>query len=183
MPRDGTHRFSATVKIDGINPYVVVPARTVAALGIDHPQAVRLRLERASGARPAQKRGAKLARDAAQLIAIGRLTADAWFRTTLVRQRTTLRVYLDTWMREDAGVAVGDRVRLTLKADTASRELAIPAPLHQALGADTNAMAAWNALPPSRRREILTYLTFLKTPAALERNVRKVIGQLRGSTG
>jgi uncharacterized protein YdeI (YjbR/CyaY-like superfamily) len=73
---------------------------------------------------------------------------------------------------------VGDRVKVTLKADRAPRELAMPEPLRTALDANPAANAAWNALSPSRRREILTYLNFLKTRAALERNTRKLIGLL-----
>jgi hypothetical protein len=183
MRKHRAHRFTATVKIDGINPYVTVPPRTVAGLGGESRQPVLLRLERVSAERrpDRSRRGSKLARDAAHLIAIGRLTPEHWFRTTLVRQRSAVRVYVDTWMREAAGVGVGDRVMLTLKADPGSRTLPIPARLQEALDADEQALAAWNALAPSRRREILMYLNFLKSPSAVERNVRKVMSQLRGT--
>jgi uncharacterized protein YdeI (YjbR/CyaY-like superfamily) len=81
-------------------------------------------------------------------------------------------------MREAAGVGVGDEVRVRLKPDRASRELPVPPALREALRANPEAQEAWQAIAPSRRREILTYLDFLKTPAALERNVRKVIAIL-----
>jgi hypothetical protein len=180
---NGTQSLIASVKIDGINPYVVVPAATVAALGSDPRQPVLLRLRRESRERRprAGPIGRTVARDAARLIAIGRLTPDHWFRTRLVRQRSGVRIYLDTWMREEAGIAVGDRVEFTLKPDTGPRALTVPTALQEALEVDAQALAAWNALAPSRQREILAYLNFLKTPAAVERNVRKVIGQLRGS--
>ena len=50
--------------------------------------------------------------------------------------------------------------------------------LREALEENPQAKAAWEALSPSRRREILSYLNFLKTPAALERNVQKTIAGL-----
>jgi len=186
MSGDLVHRFTATVRIDGINPYVIVPARVVSALGGGSRRRVLLQLARAGAVNPSRpgrsgQRG-KLSKDAAHLIAIGRMTAEHWFRTTLVQQRSGVRVYLDTWMREAAGASVGDRVTLTLKADAGSRELDVPAYLQELLDADAQAKAAWNALAPSRCHEILTYLNFLKTPAALERNVLKVVSQLRGQS-
>ena len=111
--------------------------------------------------------------------AIGRLAEGDWFRSTVLSQRSgALRLYLDTWMRETAGVGVGDRVRVTLRADGGSRDLAMSAVLREALNANEQAKAAWGRLAPSRRREILAYLNFLKTPAALERNVQKTIAGL-----
>ena len=124
------------------------------------------------------KRG-KLEKDAVRLEAIGRLAPGDWFRTTLVPLRSDVtRLYLDTWMRETAGVSVGDHVRVTLKPDRSSRELTMPDKLREALDENEQAKAAWERLTPSRQREILSYLNFLKTPAALERNVLKTITEL-----
>lgn len=169
--------FTALVEISGINPYVDVSPRIAERLGAGVKVPVRVRLE-AQGAKK-RKATRSLVRDAARLEAIARFGPGGWFRTTIVPSRSSgPRLYLDTWMREAAGVGVGDRVKVTLKADRAPRELAMPEPLRTALDANPAANAAWNALSPSRRREILTYLNFLKTRAALERNTRKVIGLL-----
>ncbi len=54
----------------------------------------------------------------------------------------------------------------------------MPVALRDAMNSNAKAKAAWEGLAPSRRREILTYLNFLKTPAALERNVQKMIADL-----
>ena len=59
-----------------------------------------------------------------------------------------------------------------------STRSALPPALHEELNASSQAKAAWDTLTPSRQREILTYLNFLKTPAALERNVQKVMTDL-----
>jgi len=56
--------------------------------------------------------------------------------------------------------------------------LPLPSALREALDSDAKAKTAWEALAPSRQREILTYLNFLKTSAALERNVHKMIAEL-----
>ena len=121
----------------------------------------------------------RLEKDAARLRTIGRLAPGDWFRTTLVPLNLNpTRLYLDRWMRETAGVGVGDSVRVTLKLDHSSREIPVPGRLLDMLATNPKAQSAWDALAPSRRREILTYLNFLKTPGALERNVHKTIANL-----
>ena len=81
-------------------------------------------------------------------------------------------------MREAARVEVGDFVQVTLKPDHESREIPVPKPLLEMLEANPGASEAWQALAPSRQREILSYLNFLKTPEALERNIHKAIANL-----
>jgi len=180
------HTFTAMIDIAGINPYVIVPPRVLTAIGGVAQKRVLVRLSAArAGARSgrAVRPPDRPVKDAAKLIAIGRLTPDNWFRTTLVKQRSGLRPYLDQWMRETAGVGVGDRVRIALRPDEKSRVLAVPAALRAAIAADPAVKAAWNALAPSRRNEILTYLNFLRTSAAIERNVRKVVARLVAGDG
>jgi hypothetical protein len=179
---DQQQTFTADVNIAGINPYVDVPGPVVDALGGGPKAAVLVKVARIDPTTddvPATPANERLAKDAARLKAIGRLAPGGWFRPTLVPLRShPTRLYLDTWMRETAGVTVGDRARVTLQRDLASRELLVPAALDDGLRSSPPAKAAWDALAPSRRGEILTYLNFLRTPAALERNVRKVIADL-----
>jgi hypothetical protein len=133
----------------------------------------------AGAAKKMPRKPARLARDAERLAAVGRLAPGGWFRTTLLARRVDApRLYLDQWMRETAAIGVGDRVRVTLRRDEASRQLSLPAAFRDALERNKKARAAWDALAPSRRKEILTYLNFLKSPAALERNVAKTIAEL-----
>ena len=54
----------------------------------------------------------------------------------------------------------------------------MPGRLREALDSNAEAKAAWESLTPSYRREILTYLNFIKTETALERIVRKEIAEL-----
>lgn len=174
--------FTATIKIAGVNPYVDVPLRVVKTLGGEAKAAVLVKGV-AAGATKKKSAGAprrrRLVKDAARLKAIGRLASGGWFRSTLVAVRSSApRLYLDTWMRETAGVGVGDHVRVTLRPDRTSRELPMPAGLRDALKGNKQAKTAWELLAPSRRREILTYLNFLKTQTALERNVQKTIDGL-----
>jgi hypothetical protein len=173
--------FTADVKLAGINPYVDVPERVMKALGIGTKAAVLVKVAAdyvKDQVHPPQKKR-KLDKDAARLKRIGRLAPGDWFRTTLVPLRLEpTRLYLDTWMREAAGVGVGDTVQVTLKPDRESREIPLPGRLLEMLEANPQARDAWDSLASSRQREILTYLNFLETPEALERNLHKTISNL-----
>jgi hypothetical protein len=179
---DGEKSFTTEVKISGINPYVDVPEPLVKEVGNCPKAAVLVKVAAIDIIKdelspPPKKR--KLDKDAAQLKAIGRLAPGGWFRSTLVPSRSgATRLYLDMWMRETAGVGVGDTVCITLKPDPGSREVPMPDQLHKMLKANAEAQALWDKLSPSRQREILIYLNFLKTPEAVERNVRKVMANL-----
>ena len=173
--------FTADVKLAGINPYVDVPEQVVKTLGARTKMAVLVKIAAAGLTMKVSSPTIKpaLEKDAARLKRIGRLAPGNWFRTTLVPLRAeATRLYLDTWMREAAGVGVGDSVRVTLKPDRESREIPLPGCLLEMLEANPQAREAWQALAPSRQREILSYLNFLKTPEALERNVHKTITNL-----
>jgi hypothetical protein len=101
------------------------------------------------------------------------------FRTSLVRFRGKSRLYLNTQMRRDADVDVGDVVSISLAFDPKPRVQPIPLLLRTALRADAAARRQWEALRPSHRKEILAYLNSLKTRIGVERNVAKVLAQLR----
>ena len=174
--------FTAEVKLVGINPYVDVPEHMVNTLGGGAIAPVLVKVSEIDGminkGQAPPKKG-RLSRDAANLEAIGQLAPGGWFRSTLVPLRSEpIRLYLYTWMRESGQVEGGDGVRVTLKPDSASRELSMPAALRTGLNSNAKAKAAWEALAPSHQCEILTYLNFLKKPASLERNVHKVITEL-----
>jgi hypothetical protein len=184
MPQDSNRvaeeaSFTADIKIAGVNPYVEVPEHIVEALRGGTKVSVLVKIDAGGKRRTSVPKREKLAKDSPRLKAIGRLTKRGWFRSTLVPRRSSSPwLYLDMWMREAVGVTVGDYVRITLKRDFGSRELAVPAAFREALDGNNQAKAAWDALSPSRQREILTYLNFLKTPAALERNVQKTVAIL-----
>lgn len=180
MPQEQS--FTAAAKIAEVNPYVDVPPHVVEVLGCGAKIAVLVKVAAGS---PTKKKSVhapktrRLSKDAVQLKAIGRLVPGGWFRSTILVLRSSApRLYLDTWMRRTAGVGVGDRVRVTLKPDHGSRELAMSPVLREALSGNEQAKASWKLLAPSRRREVLGYLNFLKTPAAIERNVQKTIAGL-----
>jgi len=87
-------------------------------------------------------------------------------------------------MRTASGSKVGHRVTVDLAFDGTYRSgPAHPLPewFHVALEENAKAMSAWDALIPSRKKEILRYFAMLKSPEAKARNLNRVIQVLSGS--
>ena len=100
-------------------------------------------------------------------------------RATLVPVRNGRhRLYINTEMRKRANVTVDNQVHMALTLDTKPREVPMPAAFAAALESNEKAKAAFEQLPPSHQKEILTYLNYLKKPETLERNIEKVIKSL-----
>lgn len=154
-PTPSTLVFTATVGKVDINPYVRVPDPVVAQL-----------LQDAN-------------RTAGPIPAAGTLQGKP-FSATVVKFRELWRLYLNTAMRRDASVEVGDTVVVEIWFDGASRREPMPPKLAAALSRNRRARQTFEKLAPSRRKEILRYLNSLKREETLERNVVKVIRFLLG---
>ncbi|HEY2178711.1 MAG TPA: DUF924 family protein [Caulobacteraceae bacterium] len=155
-------RFSATIDIRGINPFVRVTADQAARLkkGWRKPLPVRLRVN----GKP-----------------------DAPWRTNLMPVGDGgFTLYLPGAVRKASKTQVGDAVVVELEFDEAYRggPAAPPPPwFANALGANAAAAKAWEDLIPSRRKEILRYLANLKSDGAKARHVARAVEVLSGRPG
>jgi len=141
--------FRAIIRITGINPYVSVPAAVSRSFGIRGNIPVRAKID------------------------------GYFFPATLVPVGGGRhRLYLHGGMRKKAEAEVGDRVAIDLTYDSRSRMPPIPKALAKFLKT-AEYKKTWNGLTPSRRKEILRYLGFLKSEVSLKRNVEKVLCFLR----
>jgi len=141
--------FSAKIFKVGVNPYVEVPENVSRCL---------------------KKTG---------YIPVTGTINDFPIQATLVPVRNGRhRLYINGEMRKKANVAVGDLIRLVLALGTKPREVPMPAAFAAALESNEKAKAAFEKLPPSHQKEIISYLNFLKKPETLERNIEKVIKAL-----
>jgi len=147
--------FRATIEQIGINPFLALPPRRLAALF------------EAAG----KQRG-----PIPVLIEIGGAT----FRQNLVKYQGAWRLYLNTPMRTAAGKSVGQGVTLKVEFDPAPRVEPMPPALRRALAESAEAKSAFALLAPSRKKEIQRYLNSAKTVATVERNVAKVVAWLTG---
>lgn len=85
------------------------------------------------------------------------------------------RLYINGEMRKKAKVGVGDFCALRISFDPKLRIIPIPKKLAQALQKNQKAKLAFEKLPPSHRKEILTYLNWVKKTETLQRLVKKVV--------
>lgn len=153
-------RFSATIRIRGINPYVRVAAKFASQLKKNwrKPLPVLVRINQRPG-RP-------------------------WPMNLMPAGDGSFYLYLRESVRNASRSKVGDRVTVDLSIDGTHRAgLAHPLPGWFSAALDGNARArnAWDALVPSRKKEILRYFAMLKSPKAKARNLNRAMLALCGS--
>jgi hypothetical protein len=147
--------FSAVVRIIGINPYVTPPAAVRDALF------------------------AQAQKETSPIPVRGTLNDHA-FTQTLVKYAGAWRLYLNGPMLKAAKLGVGDRAHVEIAYDPTPRTTPVHPLFAAALKADAKARAAFDALIPSRQKEILRYLQNLKSDASVARNVEIFLKHLRG---
>jgi Bacteriocin-protection, YdeI or OmpD-Associated/Domain of unknown function (DUF1905) len=147
-----TLRFRAVIKIQGVNPYVLVSAKRASKLkpGWRKPMPVLVRIN----GKPEES-------SPINMMPIG----DGSFR-----------LYLNGVIRKASGTGVGDRVEVEVRFDAKYRSgPAHPVPewFRAALRKNPRASKNWEALIPSRKKEVLRYFAALKSPDARDRNLAR----------
>lgn len=141
-------RFSAVITARGIDAYVRVPAATSATFGV---------------------RG--------HVPVVGTMNGTP-IRVTLVpKGGGRHELFVNLTMLAAAKARRGQRATFVLRRDAGSRMPPMIPAFAAALRKNARATAEWKALTPSKKKEILRYLHFLKTPETLARNVKKVIAR------
>jgi len=95
-------------------------------------------------------------------------------------------LYLHGDVRRASGTKVGDRVRAEIGFDARYRngpQHPVPLWFKAALQKNPQALKNWEALIPSRKKEILRYFSWLKSPEARERNLERALHVLSGKKG
>ena len=143
-------RFRATVELGGKTATgLEVPDDVVAALG--------------SGKRPAVR------------ITIGGHT----YRTTVASRGGRFLVPLSAENRAAAGVAAGEQVDVDIEADTAPREVTVPADLADALAHDGTAQRFFDALSYTHRKEWVRWIAEAKRSETRRARITKTVAALR----
>jgi hypothetical protein len=155
-------KFQATIEINGINPYVRVSAVQAGHLraGWRKPLPVRVR--------------------------VNGQPETPWRINLMPVGDGSFYLYLHGQVREASGTAVGDVVEVEVAFDeTYQPGPAHPMPVWFAEALDTHPAArqVWEALAPSRRKEILRYFSQLKSAEAQARNLQLAIHVLSGGPG
>jgi len=92
-------------------------------------------------------------------------------------------LYLHGDVRKASGTKVGDMVTVEVEfdADYQGGPQAMPRWFRTALRKHPRAQQAWKQLIPSRQKEILRYLSALKSPEAQTRNTQRALRVLAGA--
>ena len=152
-------RFRALIKIHGINPYVSVSARRASQLKHGWHKTMPV------------------------LVQVNGKPDEPWPINMMPVGDGSFRLYLHGKVRKASGTDVGDRVNVELRFDSAYKSgPAHPMPTWFRAALEKNPVAKknWQALIPSRKKEILRYFSFLKSAEACDRNVARALQALSG---
>jgi len=149
------HAFTATLEIIGINPFVFVP------------EEILQQLFKTAG------------RSKSPIPVYGKINGVPYTQT-LVRYSGNWRLYINTTMLPDSPARIGEPVALTIQVDKKDRTLVPHPKLIKALNASKKAKKIFDALPPSKQKEIVRYISYLKSEKSIAVNVERAIGFLLG---
>lgn len=147
--------FATEVRIIGVNPYVLLPEVTLRELF------------------------AQAGKEKGPIPVRGTLDGHAFIQT-LLRYAGAWRLYLNGPMLKTAKKGVGDRVSVRIAFAPSDRTISMPRALGSALKKNVNARKVFDALAPSRRKEIMRYIAHLKSEESIKKNVARAIGFLEG---
>ena len=153
-----TLRFRADIKIHGVNPYVLVSAK------------------RATELKPGWRKPMPV------LVQINGKPDEAWPINLMPVGDGSFRLYLHESVRKASKTRVADRVEVEIcfNAKYRSGPQPLPAWFRAELAKNPVAKKNWEALPPSRKKEIVRYLSALKSAEARKRNLTRTLNALSG---
>lgn len=158
MPRQS---FRARIQIRGVNPYILVSAARARAIkpGWRRPLPVLVRVN-------------------------GQPKRAPWRINMMPVGNGAFYLYLHGSVRTASETKVGDLVRVEVEFDAKYRGgplTPVPFWFTAPLARNAKAKRAWDALTPSRKKEIVRYLTALKSAEARERNLARALRVLSGT--
>ncbi|MEL6944285.1 MAG: YdeI/OmpD-associated family protein, partial [Bacteroidota bacterium] len=149
------HKFSATLKIIVDNPYVLLPIPILNAIFEEANQN--------KGPIPVQ----------------GTINGKA-FQQTLLKYSGAWRLYINVKMLKDSPRRIGEVIEVAIEYDPSDRTIKPHPKLVQALVENQEAKAVFDNLSPSKQKEIVRYISNLKTESSINRNVTRAINFLLG---
>lgn len=152
-------KFQAAIEIRGVNPYVHISAARASAVkdGWRKPLPVLMR--------------------------INGEPETPWRTCMMPAGDGSFYLYLHGPSRKHSRTQVGDRVIVEIVCDSSYRggPARLPKWFASALAKTPKAKKAWAVLTPSRKKEVVRYLSSLKSPETKARNLAKAMQALRGS--
>ncbi len=102
------------------------------------------------------------------------------FRQTLVKYSGDWRLYINMKMLKDSPRRIGEEIKVEIEFDPNDRTIETHPKLKKALMENKHANDVFEKLSASRQKEIVRYISNLKTEASIDRNVKRAINFLLG---
>ena len=90
------------------------------------------------------------------------------------------RLYINTIILKNSPKRIGEEIEVTIAFDPIDRTIVPNEKFIKALEANTEAKKVFDKLSPSKRHEIVRYISFLKTEDSINKNIEKAINFLLG---
>lgn len=147
--------FKAKIEIIGINPFVFLPARVLNTIFI------------------------QAGKDKGPIPVRGTIDGHPYIQT-LVKYSGAWRLYINGPMLKVANKQVGNTTTLTIEFDAEERIVSIHPKLVTAFHDNPKAKDAFDKLSPSRQKEIVRYISSLKSESSVVKNIDRAIDFLLG---
>jgi len=147
--------FKAKLDIIGINPFVFVPHDVLLGVFKD------------------------AGKDKGHIPVCG-LVNGKQYQQTLLRYQGEWRLYINAVMLPNSPKRIGELIEVSIEFDDRDRTQQPHPDLVKALSDNEDAATVFNGLPPSRKKEIIRYISALKTDESREKNIKRVINFLLG---
>ncbi|OFY48935.1 MAG: hypothetical protein A2W85_14820 [Bacteroidetes bacterium GWF2_41_31] len=149
------HQFKATLDIIGINPFVYVPEQILKDLFT------------------------QAGKDKGH-IPVRIVINNNQHKQTLVKFSGDWRLYINTTILKNSPKRIGETIDIAIEFDPADRSIMPHPEFLKALDQNKEAKQVFESLPASRQKEIIRYISFLKSADSVTRNVQKAMGFLTG---
>lgn len=150
-------KFTTTLEIIGINPFVFVPEEILAEIF---------------------KQAGK---DKSPIPVKGTVNGKE-FKQNLMKYLGEWRLYINMIMLKDSPKRIGEMIEISVEFDDSDRTISIHPKLDQAIRENPVTLKNFESLIPSRKLELIRYINNLKTEESIQRNIDKIISHLLGET-
>lgn len=148
-------KFKATLEIIVGNPFVYVPSKIL--------KSVFQQANKNKGTIPVR----------------GKINGKS-YQQTLLRYSGEWRLYINMKMLKNSPRRIGEIIDVEIEFDPSDRSINPHPNFIKALADNKEANEVFEKLSPSKQKEIVRYLSNLKTATSLERNVKRAINFLLG---
>lgn len=102
------------------------------------------------------------------------------FQQTLLKYSGEWRLYINITMLKDSPKRIGETIEVEIEFDPTDRTIKPHPKLVKAISENQEAQKVFNNLAPSYQKEIVRYISFLKTEKSVDKNVARAVNFLLG---